>query len=361
MAIRDFYRALRRAVHRAGPRWVSGRRPDEALQRESMNKGDVNSEDLAWVDAAVRTLRVATPRIGSGALKAQSVRARELVAATPAARRPGLIVALFELYPARKDKDFLELMFLVEALYGALPELSEDQACAILAATRHSCGHGGVEEPIDLAMETFGNRPYTPPFFDALRIYRERLAHIRSAEVTRARGKIALLLWQDVAEPLRPRSCLSRGIREGYLALPETERGRWAQMLRHVDRTARRRPDRKWILAATPALAAVGGAAFAGALRSWLRLENVEEPVALSTGGRHVLKTLIWLAGLAQTDQLDELLPRLIDLPYAKPKAAVHLVYAVGYWLESRPPALAGRHRSRLREKWPLAGQRIRG
>jgi hypothetical protein len=49
----------------------------------------------------------------------------------------------------------------------------------------------------------------------------------------------------------------------------------------------------------------------------------------------------------------------LIDLRYEKPKAAVHLIYALGYWLEDRPHEVAVRHRQRLREKWPIAGSRI--
>ncbi len=326
---------------------------------ESTSKA--SPDDVTWVHSAVSALRELRPRRGAGALNARRSQARALVAAVPTARRPGLIVALFEIYPARKDQAFTELMYLIEALYGALTEVSAEQACAILATTRHSCGHGGVEAPVDLAIAAFGGRPYTPPFFDALRAYRDRLAHLRSAEVTRARGRIALLLWQDAAESLRPRHCLSRGVRVGYLALPETRRGRWARLLQHVDRTARRRPDRKWIHTAEPALADLGATRFAESLLAWLRLQDVKQPVALSTGGRHVLKTLIWLAALSRTDHLDELLPGLIDLPYAKPKAAVHLIYAVGYWLEFRPSAMAEGHRSRLRQKWPIAGKRIRG
>ena len=284
-----------------------------------------------------------------------------LVAEVPPSRQPALVVALFDLYDACKGDGFLELMYLVEALYGALPEISEEQACAILAATRHSCGHGGIEEPIDLASSAFADRPYTPLFFDALRTYRDRLSHIRSAAVTRARGRIAMLLWQDAAEPLRPRNCLSQGLREGYLSVPNECRGPWARLFRHLDRSAQRRPDRPWLQAAMPVLRDLGHERFAEYLQVWLMPENAKVPVPLSTGGRHVIKTLIWFAGLAQTDHhLDDILPRLIDLHYAEPKAAVHLIYAVAYWLESRPVAMAEAHYARLREKWPLVGKRIR-
>lgn len=175
------------------------------------------SDDRDWVENTIRALRLVEPRIGCGALEARRARARLLVAEVPPSRRPALVVALFDLYDACKGDGFLELMYLVEALYGALPEISEEQACAILAATRHSCGHGGIEEPIDLASSAFADRPYTPLFFDALRTYRDRLSHIRSAAVTRARGRIAMLLWQDAAEPLhRVTACRKAYVRATY-------------------------------------------------------------------------------------------------------------------------------------------------
>jgi len=102
----------------------------------------------------------------------------------------------------------------------------------------------------------------------------------------------------------------------------------------------------------------VGAHAFAGELAEWLKLP--ENQVPLSTGGRHVLKTLLWFAAVAGSNRLDDLLPGLIDLHYVKPEAAVPLIYAIGYWLESRPRGFADEHRKRLREKWPIAGSRIR-
>ncbi len=271
-----------------------------------------------------------------------------------------MIVALFDSYESRKSDAFSELMWLIEALYSVLPKtIKRDDACAILAATRHTCGHGGVAEPIELAKASFSDSPYTPEFFQALRTYRDRLAGLNSSEVAGVRGQIAIILWQDPNEPLSPRNCLSAGIREGYFALERARRNQWSQLLRLVDRTARRRPDRGWTRRAGLALNNLGSDAFAQELAEWLKIPVGQVP--LSTGGRHVLKTMIWFAALTHSNRLDNLLPRLIDLQYAKPEAAVHLIYAIGYWLESRPDELADEHRKRLREKWPIAGSRIRG
>jgi hypothetical protein len=317
-------------------------------------------QDTEWVEDAIRSIRLLEPRErGIDHIRAREVWAHHHVSGLPVDRIPKLIVALFEMYDCRKTDAFVELMYLLQALYTALPSAIEiDDACAILAATRHSCGHGGVEAPIDLARSSFGTRPYARAFFTALRAYRDRLKGLHSAEVTRARGVIALTLWQDSQEPLRPRNCLSRGVRDGFIALPDHRRGLWTTLLRHVDRSARRRPDRKWVRAASSALAGIGAENFAADLAHWLVIP--EGPVPVSTGGRHIVKTLIWFAALSKSDNLDNLLSSLIDVNYKEPTAAIPLIYAVCYWLESRPPDVADLLRTRLRNKWPVAGSRIR-
>jgi hypothetical protein len=317
--------------------------------------------DREWIDRAIDSFASVEPKEKSVAhVRACEGWARKLVSSVSAERIPRLIVALFDSYETRKDASFSELMWLIEALYASLPKkIPTPEACAILAATRHSCGHGGVAAPIELAKTSFSETGYTPEFFEGLRTYRERLSGLHSSQVTQARGEIAILLWQDPREPLRPRSCLSAEIREGYFGLETTRQNQWSQLLRHLDHSARRRPDKDWTRAASLPLQQLGRDAFAQDLGAWLKLPEGQVP--LSTGGRHVLKTLIWFCALTGSTRLDGLLPGLIDLNYADPEAAVHLIYAIGYWLESRPKDFADAHRERLREKWPIAGSRIRG
>jgi hypothetical protein len=316
--------------------------------------------DREWIDRALDSFASVEPKEkGIDYVRTREAWARKLVLSIPSGRIPRLIVALFEHYENRKETAFSEMMWLIDALYSSLPpKISHEDACAILSATRHSCGHGGVVEPIHLAKVAFDDSSYTPEFFHALRTYRDRLAGINSHAVTGVRGEIAITLWQDPKEPLRPRNCLSTGIREGYFALESLRRDQWSRLLRHVDHSARRRPDRKWTREAGLALKDLGCDLFTRDLAEWLKIPDDQVP--LSTGGRHVLKTMIWLAALTNLDRLDQLLPRLIDLQYDKPEAAVHLIYAIGYWLESRPNEFSDEHRKRLREKWPIAGSRIR-
>lgn len=317
--------------------------------------------DKQWVDRALNSFASVEPKEkGLAYVRARDAWAHQLVSNLAAERVPQMIVALFDAYESRKNDAFSELMWLIEALYAALPpKIGKDDACAILAATRHSCGHGGIAEPINLAKRAFDDSAYTPEFFEALRTYRDRLAGIHSNAVTSVRGEIALTLWLDPKERLRPRHCLSAAIREGYFALQADHRNDWSQLFRHVDRTARRRPDKKWTAGASSTLKNLGADRFTEDLGQWFKLPDGKVP--LSTGGRHVVKTLIWFCALSDSNGLDNLLPKLIDLDYAKPKAAVHLIYAVGYWLESKPAEFADEHRKRLREKWPIAGSRIRG
>jgi hypothetical protein len=320
----------------------------------------MNPESREWIEHTIRSLVALETQIGdSYDYWAPLNCARESVSRIPQERVPHLIVTLFDAYDAHRNETFGELMWLVQALYESLPTaIPTEEACAILAATRHSCGHGGVESPIDLARRSFENRPYTPEFFEAVRTYRGRLKGLRTPEVTRTLGEIAMLLWQDPSEPLRPRDCMSRGLREGFFALPEDRRGLWTQLLRYVDRSARHRPDRKWEKAVTIPFRALGSEAFAADLAQWLSAPK--QPVVFSTGGRHVIKSVIWFASLSESDQLDDVLPRLIDLEYAEPEAAVPLIYAVGHWLSSRPLDFAESHYGRLREKWPIAGTRVK-
>jgi hypothetical protein len=102
----------------------------------------------------------------------------------------------------------------------------------------------------------------------------------------------------------------------------------------------------------------MGAETFAADLGRWLEIPD--GPAPLSTGGRHILKTLIWCAALAKADNLDNVLSAMIDVEYADQKAAFHLIYAVGYWLESRPPEVSEPLRRHLRNKWPIPGSRIR-
>lgn len=317
--------------------------------------------NVNWIHGALNSFAAIKPKEkGWDYVRARRDWAYALVSQLAPERVPRLIAALFECYDSRKQDAFSELMWLTEALYASLPErIGQEDACAILAATRHSCGHGGVAEPIQLAKAAFIDGAYTPEFFAALRTYRDRLKGLSSHEVTRARGEIALTLWLDPQEPLRPRRCLSAGVRRGYIALSSDRHNQWNQLFQFLDRTARRRPDKKWTDGAGWALQAFGAGTFTEDLRRWLTVPRGKVP--LSTGGRHVLKTLIWFAALTDSSELEDVLPPLIDLPYSNPKAAVHLIYAVGYWLESRPHEFADEHRQRLREKWPIAGSRIRG
>ena len=317
--------------------------------------------DKQWVDRALDSFASVEPRErGLAYVRAREDWARQLVSKLTTERVPQVIVAFFDVYETRRNDVFSELMWLIEALYAALPpKIAKDDACAILSATRHACGHGGIVEPINLANTAFEDSEYTPEFFEALRTYRNRLAGIHSNEVTKVKGEIALALWLDPSERLRPRNCLSAAIREGYFKLQANDRKSWSQLFRHADRTARRRPDKQWTTRAYSTLQNLGTEVFMADLGHWIKLPD--DKVSLSTGGRHVVKSLIWFCALCDSNRLDHLVPKLIDLEYTKPKAAVHLIYAVGFWLESKPVEFADEHRKRLREKWPIAGSRIRG
>ena len=96
-------------------------------------------------------------------------RAMAMVEAVPSERRPALISALFEVYADPQHNVFAELMDLIAALDAHLPKLTQAEACRVLASSRHSCGHGGLEEPIDVALDAFHDSAYTPELFGQTR------------------------------------------------------------------------------------------------------------------------------------------------------------------------------------------------
>lgn len=318
-----------------------------------------STDDRAWIEFALRTLPTLHPTApGREHVEVREAWARDYVAQTEPQRRPKLVVALFDAYSRCRNESFSELMWLIAALYPALPDpINPQDACAILAATQHSCGHGGIEEPIELVQRAFRDRPLNRDAFEALRTYRGRLAGIRSAEVTRAQGVIAFLLWQDLEEPLSPRNCLSQCIRSGLSQLSNAEQALWFGLLRQTDRTAKRKPDRKWIKAASQERSLLRPGTVSQRMFEWLSFES--SPISLSTGGRHVLKSLIWYAAMEDSDSLDQLLPQLIECSFSDPVAALHLIYAVNYWLDSRPPKLSEPCRRRILERWPVAASRL--
>jgi hypothetical protein len=81
------------------------------------------SEDIAWIEdtiASFKPIVPVTPSVEHVRVREEWVRQR--VAQIPPSRLPGLIVALFNVYEVRKSDSFSELMWTIEALYGALPE-----------------------------------------------------------------------------------------------------------------------------------------------------------------------------------------------------------------------------------------------
>src|ERR1044072_111797 len=86
--------------------------------------------DKQWIDRALDTFASGEPKErGIDYWRLREGWGYKLVSNLGAARLPQIIVALFDSYQSRKNDAFSELMWLIEALYAALPpKLSKDDA-----------------------------------------------------------------------------------------------------------------------------------------------------------------------------------------------------------------------------------------
>ncbi|MCB9691902.1 MAG: hypothetical protein H6736_08810 [Alphaproteobacteria bacterium] len=79
-----------------------------------------------------------------------------------------------------------------------------------------------------------------------------------------------------------------------------------------------------------------------------------EPPFAFSTGGRHVLKTMLWAAGVDGPSRVDPVLVRLIEGPWAAPEAAVPVVRAAAWAAERHGVDVT----ATLEQRWPRLARR---
>jgi hypothetical protein len=83
-------------------------------------------QDKEWVEDAIRSIRLLEPRErGIDHIRVREAWAHHHASGLPVDRIPKLIVALFEMYDTRKTDAFVELMWLLQALYRALPSAIE--------------------------------------------------------------------------------------------------------------------------------------------------------------------------------------------------------------------------------------------
>lgn len=177
-----------------------------------------------------------------------------------------------------------------------------EQACAILRTAYHTCGHGSdVRPPFDLAIAHFLERPYTIELFDALRLYRESMSHSRGVVAQDVKGKIVLILWQDLRPSREWDRCVTSVIRDTVRVMPDEQRARWLALFHGFAHTIPVEPPGKRNPPRIPA------GEFAGQMKAWLGMMVTRPAPRLTVAGSHVLKNLVWCSIDCPDPALDSL------------------------------------------------------
>jgi hypothetical protein len=261
------------------------------------------------------------------------------------------------------DYQYLRISFALNELavagYSLRLKPTEEQVLAILKTAFHTCGHGSdVAPPVTLALKHFEGRPYTPAFFDAIRTYREALTSARGVSTQVLKGRLELVLWQDLSDSKFHRTCWTSALRAELHALSPEARRPWLDLFQLFRRLDPVEPPKNWRDSVEPALENLTPGEFSRRFQSWIDAP-VTNPPQLSTPGGHALKNLVWCAVLVDDPALDEALLRLLDLPW-KNKAQVDKVAgAVGYLWSQRPRERALPALEKLYPKWGNSGGKI--
>jgi hypothetical protein len=189
---------------------------------------------------------------------------------------------------------------------------TEQESLAILRTAYHTCAHGSdVRPPVDLALRHFRRNPYSQEFFEALRCYRATLGQSPPTRAQELKGRIDLILWQDVAGPWK--SCWTTRIRAGVLKMPPERRKRWTDLFQRFYFTYRSSLPDKPASLLDLSLGQLTVDEFSREICKWV----AEPPSKALTGtGCHVVKNLIWCAIHADRPELDLALTTLVETPW---------------------------------------------
>jgi hypothetical protein len=192
-------------------------------------------------------------------------------------------------------------------------EVDEEQAFTILKTAYHTCGHGeDTDPPLRFALRHFRARLYSSAFFDALRVYRGVLTQTSRPTTTQElRGKIDLILWQDLDHDQAP--CWTDRLRDGINALAEPERCHWRWVFQAFAYSSLPQPPKHW--KAGELAVRIGRSRCVEQLMAWLRQPVATRPV-MTWAGSSVLKNVVWLAARLENEPLDAELKSTLCLPW---------------------------------------------
>lgn len=149
------------------------------------------------------------------------------------------------------------------------------------------------------------------------------------------KGKIAMILWQDLRPGREWNRCVTSVIRDSVRAMPGSEQLRWLVLFQSFPHTVVVEPPKKWNPRRIPV------EEFVDRMKEWLVSVLSAAELGLTAAGSHILKNLVWCSIDCADPDLDS---RWTELLFALPRdTTTHdkVAAAVSYMLTFRKPERA--------------------
>ncbi|MBN8731261.1 MAG: hypothetical protein J0L64_12020 [Acidobacteria bacterium] len=249
---------------------------------------------------------------------------------------------------------------LASVCYSLQPQLTEEHALAVLRTSFHTCGHGtDTRPPLDLALQHFDSKPYTPELFEAARAYRKALSHSRAITAQALKTRIEFILWQDWNNSRKWKTCWATHIRASITAMPAAERVLWSALFQRFSPLPWTTPQPQWREACLPALERIPAGAFSQRVIQWMGQPSLTARPAISTPATHALKNLIWCAAFLQDAELDRSFMSLVDIRWKCSEPMNKVAGALAWLWSLRAPTAALPFLERLYHRYGYPGGKI--
>jgi hypothetical protein len=185
--------------------------------------------------------------------------------------------------------------------------------------------------PVDYVMEYIKDNDLTPELSKSLHNFQSNLQEAGSVSSMQSlRQRLHTLLFMDEWEPLNPAKCWSETIRRDFRAMEGERKVHWRRLLKHIRGNAPQIMPPAWAREAAERLAAVGIEDFNQQLAIWFAPFHSGQPLPLSVAGSHVLKGLVWYAGVSGDENAKEIALWLMDVKWKQKKNTDKSMVALG-------------------------------
>jgi hypothetical protein len=212
----------------------------------------------------------------------------------------------------------MKLVHLLRTLYTVkkLP-FSESDLRMIVDLTVPLLDYIAPDGPVDYVMEYIKDNDLTPELAASLHNFQDNLQQSGSvASMQSLRQRLHTLLFMDEWEPLDPAKCWSESIRRDFRLMEGDRKAKWRRLLKHIRGNAPQIIPPAWAREAAERLAAVGIDDFNQQLAIWFAPFCSAQPLPLSVAGSHVLKGLVWYAGVSGDETAKEISMWLLNVKW---------------------------------------------